>query len=162
MEVAARKSGNCHAVVPRRPRGQPPNDPNDTEVNARKGRSRITNGSAFVLGDNRSPWIRRCKDIALAHSQDLGGDDAISEAQRSLIRRVAILTTQLEMLENKFAAANGQASASDLDLYIRASGNLRRILQTLGLERRSRDVTPPTLDQYLAFREQQGHQNDSD
>jgi hypothetical protein len=144
MEVAARKSGNGHALVPRRPRGQPPNDPNDAEVNARKGRSRITNGSAFVIGtDQRGPWIRRCKDIAAAHLSDLALDDAaISEAQRSLVRRIAVLTTQLEMLESKFAAANGEASAQNLDLYVRASGVHRRLLQTLGLERRAKTIGP--------------------
>ncbi len=107
------------------------------------GRSRITNGKAFVLGtDGRNPWIRRCKDIAAAHTSDLGGEDAISEAQRSLIRRIAILTVQSEMLESKFAKANGDAGTKDLDLYIRASGNLRRLLGAIGLQRRAKDVTP--------------------
>jgi hypothetical protein len=112
----------------------------------KSGRSRITNGKAFVLGtDGRNPWIRRCKDIAAAHTTDLGGESVISEAQRSLIRRIAILTVQSEMLESKFAKVNGDADPRDLDLYIRASGNLRRLLQTIGLERRQRDVTPDPL-----------------
>jgi hypothetical protein len=37
---------------------------------------------------------------------------------------------------------------ADLDLYNRLSGNLRRILESLGLERKARDVTP-TLQSYL-------------
>jgi hypothetical protein len=45
------------------------------------------------------------------------------------------------MLESKFAKVNGDADPRDLDLYIRASGNLRRLLQTIGLERRQKDVT---------------------
>ena len=116
----------------------------------KSGRSRITNGKAFVLGtDGRNPWIRRAKDIAAAHTADLGGEGAISEAQRSLIRRISVLTIQSEMLESKFAKAYGDAEPRDLDLYIRASGNLRRLLATIGLRKQARDVTP-SLDQYLA------------
>jgi hypothetical protein len=36
----------------------------------------------------------------------------------------------------------------DLDVYNRLAGNLRRLFETLGLERKSRDVTP-TLQSYL-------------
>lgn len=145
-DIEARKCSNGHPVVVPNTRGRVPVDPKDPEVNIRKGRSRVTNGRAFVLGtDQRNPWIRRCKDIAAAHTSDidLGGD--ISEAQRSLIRRIAVLTTQLEMLESKFAAVNGEASAKDLDLYVRSSGVLRRSLQTIGLERKQKDVTPDPL-----------------
>jgi hypothetical protein len=125
----------------------------------KSGRSRITNGKAFVLGtDGRNPWIRRCKDIAAAHTSDLGGESAISEAQRSLIRRISILTVQSEMLESKFAQAHGDASAKDLDLYIRASGNLRRLLQTIGLERRARDVGPSLGDLIKLDQERQRQQ----
>jgi hypothetical protein len=109
----------------------------------KSGRSKITNGKAFVLGtDGRNAWVRRAKDVASAHLSDLNDDSsAVSEAQRSLIRRIAVLTVQLEMLESKFAAANGEASAKDLDLYVRASGVLRRSLQTIGLERKQKDIT---------------------
>jgi hypothetical protein len=51
------------------------------------------------------------------------------------------MTVELERLESKFAKA-GEASDRDLDLYQRSAGNLRRLLQTLGLERLQRDVTP--------------------
>jgi hypothetical protein len=124
--------------------------PKRTEAGTkRSGRSRITNGKAFVLGtDQRNPWIRRAKDIAAAHTADLGGDDNVSEAQRSLVRRIAILTLQSEMLESKFAQARGDAEPRDLDLYIRASGNLRRLVQTIGLERRAKPV--PTMREFLA------------
>jgi hypothetical protein len=57
------------------------------------------------------------------------------------------MTVELERLEKKFALA-GEAKAFDLDLYIRAAGNLRRLLEAVGLQRRPRNVTP-TLDQYL-------------
>jgi hypothetical protein len=106
----------------------------------------VTNGSALLPGvDGRSAWVRRCKDIIEAHLSDLGGEDNTSEAERSLIRRAAVLTTELERLEAKFASA-GEASERDLDLYIRAAGNLRRLLEAIGLERRARDIGPTLGD----------------
>jgi|GraSoiStandDraft_60_1057301.scaffolds.fasta_scaffold341732_2 hypothetical protein len=109
-------------------------------------RSRVTNGTALLPGvDGRSAWMRRCKDIIAAHVSDLGGEDNISAAERSIIRRASVMTVELERLEAKFAAA-GEASERDLDLYIRAAGNLRRLLETIGLKRRPRDVGPTLGD----------------
>ena len=106
-------------------------------------RSRITNGSALLPGvDGRSPWVRRCKDVIAAHLSDLGGEDNTSAAERSIIRRASVLTVELERLEARFALAE-QASPEDLDLYQRAAGNLRRLLEAVGIQRRPRDVTPP-------------------
>ncbi len=104
------------------------------------GRSRITNGSALLPGvDGRSTWVRRCRDLIELHTSDLGGTEAISEAERSIIRRASVITTELEQLERRFALA-GQATALDLDLYQRCAGNLRRLLEAVGLQRRARPV----------------------
>jgi len=116
-------------------------------------RSRITNGSALLPNtDGRSAWVRRCKDVIAEHLADMGGSDNTSAAERSIVRRAAVLTTELEMLEARFAQA-GEATAADLDLYIRASGNLRRLLEAVGLHRRARDVTPPNPLDYAAAQE---------
>jgi hypothetical protein len=105
------------------------------------GRSRVSNGSTLLPGiDGRSPWVRRCRDIIAAHLSDLGGKDNTSAAERSIIRRIAVLTTELEMLEKNFATS-GQADPDALDLYVRASGNLRRLLEAIGLQRRAKEVT---------------------
>jgi hypothetical protein len=112
------------------------------------GRSRITNGSAFLPGiDNRGPWIRRCKDVIAAHLSDLGGLNNTSAAERSIIRRVGVLTAELEHLEVRFATAE-ETDAADLDLYQRMTNTLRRSLESIGLQRRTRDVTP-TVAEYL-------------
>jgi hypothetical protein len=101
----------------------------------------VSNGAALLVGvDGRSTWVRRCKDVIALHLSDLGGSDNCSEAERSIIRRCAVITTELERLELKFAKA-GEASDSDLDLYQRTAGNLRRLFDAIGIKRRPKDVT---------------------
>jgi hypothetical protein len=113
------------------------------------GRSRITNGGELLPGvDQRSRWVRRCRDVIAAHLSDLGGEDNTSAAERSIVRRAAVLTTELEQLEVRFATA-GEASADDLDLYSRASANLRRLLEAVGLQRRARNVNELSLSDIL-------------
>jgi hypothetical protein len=122
---------------------------------SKKGRSRITNGSALLPGvDGRSPWVRRCKDIIAAHLSDLGGADNASAAERSIIRRASVMTVELERLEAQFALA-GEADPETLDLYARTAGNLRRLLEAVGLQRRARDVSPPSVAEYLAHKAKQ-------
>jgi hypothetical protein len=111
-------------------------------------RSAIGNGSALLPGvDGRSAWVRRCKELIADHISDCGGEDSTSAAERSIIRRAAVLTVELERLELKFAQA-GEASVDDLDLYQRTAGNLRRLLEAIGLQRRAKPV--PSLQEYLA------------
>jgi hypothetical protein len=131
--------------------------PDSTTVGSRKspggvpgrkdyGRSKISNGTALLPGiDGRSAWVRRCKDVIAAHIADLGGADNTSAAERSIIRRCAVLTTELERLEAKFATA-GEASEYDLDLYQRMTNTLRRALEAVGLERRAKDIGPTLGD----------------
>ena len=106
----------------------------------------MTNGSALLPGvDGRSAWVRRCKDIIEAHLSDLGGEHNTSEAERSLIRRASVMTVELERMEARFAVA-GEASPDDLNLYQRMAGNLRRLLEAIGLQRRAKDVGPSLVD----------------
>jgi hypothetical protein len=110
-------------------------------------KSAISNGSKLLPGiDQRSAWVRRCRDIIAEHLSDLGGEDNCSAAERSIVRRASVIEVELEMLEAKFASA-GQASGDDLDLYQRTAGNLRRLLLAIGLERRARDVTHGQAEQ---------------
>jgi hypothetical protein len=109
-------------------------------------RSRITNGSALLPGvDGRSAWIRRCKDVIESHLSDLGGEDNTSAAERSIVRRASVMTVELERMEAVFAVA-GEAQPDQLDLYQRTANSLRRLLEAIGLQRRTRDVTPDPLE----------------
>jgi hypothetical protein len=108
-------------------------------------RSRLTNGATLPGVDGRSTWVRRLRDVMELHIADLGGEDNLSQAEKSIVRRAATLTVELERLELGFAKADG-ADPEALDLYSRTAGNLRRLLETVGLQRRSRDVTTDNGD----------------
>jgi hypothetical protein len=113
-------------------------------------KSAVTNGTRLLPGiDGRGQWIRRCKDIIADLTSDRGGVSELSAAEASLIRRAATMSVELEALEARFAEA-GQASAADLDLYGRTTGNLRRVLETLGIHRRARTVGAKSLADILA------------
>ena len=127
-------------------------DSTPIDVPKPQARSRVSNGSAVLPGvDGRSTWVRRLRDLMGLHLSDLGGDDAVSEAERSIVRRVATLTVELERMEAGFAVA-GEAQPDQLDLYQRTANSLRRLLEAIGLQRRPRDVTPDPLE-YAARRE---------
>lgn len=109
------------------------------------GKSRITNRSHILPGtDGRSTWARRLRDLIAIHTADLGGEEAMSAAESSIIRRAATLTVELERLELLFATT--EAKPEDLDLYQRMSNTLRRHLESVGLKRVPRDVTPTLSD----------------
>jgi hypothetical protein len=115
------------------------------DLSLSKCRSAISNGTHLLSDlDHRGAWARRLRDLMAAHLSDLGGADAVSESERVLIRRSAMLTLQLELLEQRFALnEGGEASSRDLEAYQRCTNTLRRTLESLGLRRRPRDVTTP-------------------
>ena len=116
-----------------------------------QGRARISNGSSILPGvDGRSVWVRRLRDLIGLHLSDLGGEAAASEAERSIIRRAATLTVELERMEAAFAVA-GEAQPDQLDLYQRTANSLRRLLESVGLGRRPHDITP-SLHEYIEGR----------
>jgi hypothetical protein len=91
--------------------------------------------------------------VIAQHTADLGGDDNITAAERALVRRVACIVVELETLECKFAQ-DGAPKGWEFTRYLRATNTLRRLCATLGLQRRSKDVTP-NLDQYLHMKEEE-------
>jgi hypothetical protein len=106
-------------------------------------RSAVSNGRRlFAEGDGRGPWARRFRDIVELHADDLGGLTFMSEAQMSLIRRAACIEVELEKLEGELA--NG--GDVNLDVYGRSANSLRRILESLGIERVAKNVTPSLAD----------------
>jgi hypothetical protein len=122
-----------------------------TPSRAKRPRSAVTSGrKLFVEGDPNSARSPRFHDLVLGHVSDLGGADQLSEAQFSLIRRAAAIECELERLDARLSIGE----SIDLDSYGRCAGHLRRLFETLGVERKPRDVTP-SLDQYLAMKERE-------
>jgi hypothetical protein len=111
----------------------------------------MTNGAILPGTDGRSTWGRRLRDLCALHFSDLGGDENISEAERAIIRRAAVIITELERMEKSFALSEGAPDISQLETYQRMANTMRRLLEAVGLQRRPRDVTP-SLSQYLNAR----------
>jgi hypothetical protein len=122
-----------------------------TDLTLSRVRSAVTNGSSLFLGDvdERGPWCRRLRDLQRGFEADMGGPDRLSEGQRTILRRAAMLALQLEMMESRWAQNEGEASPKQIEVYQRVTGALRRLIESLGLHqgRKARDVTP-TIDEY--------------
>ncbi|WP_201038950.1 hypothetical protein [Sphingobium yanoikuyae] len=93
--------------------------------------------------DARSITFRRYREILASLIADMGGDP--TEAQSQIARRAASLSIWCE--DQDTAAANG--TPIDIGAYTTASNSLRRLLESLGLERKQRNVTP-TIAEYAA------------
>lgn len=95
--------------------------------------------------DGRTVEARRYRGLCGDLASDLGGDP--SKSQWLLVCRAAALTVQLEMAEQHILTG----TAIDVGQYTQLTGMLVRVLRTLGLERRAKDVTPgATIDAHAA------------
>ena len=113
------------------------------------GRSRVGNGAKLLPAtDGRSMTARRFKDLVMDISLDLGGLDILSEAQKQLIRRAAMLSAECE--RHEALSARGEKEFN-IELYVVMTNALRRVLETVGLRRVARDVSPQ-LEDYLSAR----------
>lgn len=124
-----------------------------------EARSRVSNGRALFLEgvDGRTAAARRYRDVQAAIVADLGGDDAISEGERQLVRTAASLAVQREQADARVAAGD-KVDAED---YVRIVNALTRVLQAIGLRRRAKDVTP-SLHEHLANMESAQSPNGED
>jgi hypothetical protein len=94
--------------------------------------------------DGRTAGARRARALVEAIEADLGGSDRLSEGARQLVQHAAILGAVIEDCEARWLGG-GSVDMAD---YLAAIGGQRRLLTTLGLQRRARDVTPD-LQAYL-------------
>jgi hypothetical protein len=116
---------------------------------SRQRRSAVTNGRSFPRAvDGRSAEARRWNDLHSALAMELGGEYALSTANRQLLRRAATLALLAEDLEAQLVAGE---PIDPVD-YSRVAGALDRILRRLGIKRPA-PLAPPsseTLEQYVA------------
>ena len=96
------------------------------------------------------------RDTYRAVIQHCGGDGAISELERMAARRIGALEAELVHMESQFGiirAEGGEPDATSLDLYSRLSNTQRRHCESVGWQRRLRDVAmTPHLGHYLHAR----------
>jgi hypothetical protein len=111
---------------------------NRSRVTNSRLRGKVSARSLFVDGDGRTPWARRYRDLVGLLCEDAGGLALLTELKLALIRRCVALIVECERMEN--ALANGEMV--DVDLLARLSSHLRRIAETVGVDRVKRDVTP--------------------
>jgi hypothetical protein len=92
------------------------------------------------------PCLPRAAITGALHLSDYGGAEAMSEAELAISQMVA--TTRVEMEQIAARCSEGTATPEDIDLYNRLAGNLRRHLETLGLERRQKPVNNAVLEHF--------------
>lgn len=88
------------------------------------------------------------KNILAGLVVDQGGIENVTEARLQLCRRFAALAVQAEAMEARLAAG----AEMDLQQHALLSSTLVRIGQRIGLDRVPRDISVPTVEDYLAHR----------
>jgi hypothetical protein len=96
--------------------------------------------------DGRTGVAQVMRDRFRAFTDDLGGVDRLSYAQRSLVERSLWLEYWLADQERKLATGED----FNIGQWVQAANSLQGILTKLGLHRVAKDV--PDLGEYLASR----------
>lgn len=113
---------------------------------SRNVQSRVTNGKALLTGiDGRSKWARRLHDLVANHVDELGGPNEVTQSQFLLIKSAANLTIAMEQLELEFAK-EGAANFAAMIGYQTLLNSLRRVFETLGVERKAAATKAEVLD----------------
>jgi hypothetical protein len=116
-----------------------------TEPQKEVGRKRLLTLDGL---DQRTRAFQAVNKTIGAIEADLGGSDHLSYAERSLVQRCAILSAMLGDAE----AAYLTGQAIDPANYCTLVNAFRRTLETVGLKRVARDVTP-SVAEYVAHLE---------
>jgi hypothetical protein len=109
-------------------------------------RSRLTNHKTLLPDmDGRTAGARRFRDLVAQIAVDQGGFDLLSESRVQLIKRFAAACVIAEQMEARLT--NGE----DIDISEHAllCSTLVRLGQRLGIDRVPKDISGPTLQQYL-------------
>jgi hypothetical protein len=96
--------------------------------------------------DHRTSAARRAHDLIENIHTDLGGADRLGTGERQIAQRAALLGTMAEDVEARWLAG----LPVDPNILCVLANAQRRLFETLGFKRRPRDVTPTSLQEYLA------------
>jgi hypothetical protein len=103
----------------------------------------------MTLGDldGRTNAAKAAKALIADLESDLGGADRLSAGERVIVGRAAVSTAMIEDMEARWLSGR----PLDVAAYCALVNVQRRLLTTVGLQRRPRDVTPD-LAAYVASR----------
>ena len=93
---------------------------------------------SFDQLDGRTMATKNARSLIENLESDLGGSDRLSAGEREIVRRAALTSAMLEHVEALWLMGKGV----DVAAYTALANLQRRLLVTVGLQRRSRDVTP--------------------
>lgn len=96
--------------------------------------------------DGRTLAVRRIREVEAQIAADLGND--LTEAQKQMVRRGAVIHSILDDYETRWAAGE-ELSLTD---YLAAVNVQRRVLATIGLERRAKEANDRGLKPLLGSR----------
>lgn len=113
---------------------------------SQKARSRLSNGSTLHLfGDGRSAGARRFRDLVAEFAAEVGGMISLPASAQQLIRRLAQVSVELELIE----AQRASGAAIDPVAFVTLVNSQRRLLRDLeGLKKRH-GPKQPTLQDHL-------------
>ena len=116
-------------------------DARPSPADPRVTRSRITNGRRMVLfGDGRSSGARRYIDLCEAFAGEVGGFSALPASGQQVVKRLAQVSVELELLEADRAAGK----AINAEDFVRLVNSQRRLLRDLA--RFNRPKTNPLTE----------------
>jgi hypothetical protein len=95
--------------------------------------------------DGRTTAAREAREFKSALVSDIGGDP--SAAQLALIEQAACLKALCADYGRR--QITGELAPNEIPIWLASANNLRRMLETIGLERRAKDITPDLRD-YVA------------
>jgi hypothetical protein len=114
-----------------------------TSGRQRKGRQLMRLKTLDAL-DSRTHAAAKAKALVSALESDLGGPDNVTVAERQIVQHAGVLGAVIEHQEALWLAGD----EVDETALLAAVNCQRRLLETVGLRRRARDVTP-NIHQYL-------------
>ena len=122
------------------------------DIRVRSGADRGEKLRLFSLSDidKRTSAYRRTIALIEMLEADAGGHGRLSTAERALIQRAAVTAALAEHLETRWL------SGGEIDpaMYCTLGNALRRLLESVGLRRVPRDVSPLDDEGLRAYREE--------
>jgi hypothetical protein len=95
--------------------------------------------------DKRTSAARRAHDLIGSVTADLGGLDRLATGERQIVQRAAMIGTMAEDIEARWLLGE----PVDATVLCTLANAQRRLFESVGLQRRSRNVTP-SVDEYVA------------